>query len=122
MEVEGGSLVQDHPLMYSKFEVSLGYRRPCLKNRPKKKKNPIDSSWPEITLESDKLSKLHGFRHLWGSTCHRAQISTPATSSNHLACVVFEQWPVAVPGAQREVWGLCQYLFSENLLGTPLLT
>lgn len=63
--MEGGSLVQDHPLMYSKFEVSLGYRRPCLKNRPKKKKilltaHGLKSPWNQINCPNSMASAICG--------------------------------------------------------------
>lgn len=89
--MEGSSLVQDHPLLYSKFEASLGYRRPCLKNN-----NLIDSSWPEITLEIHKhrtpwLPPLVGLYLLQNS-----DLQLSHKPSSHLACVMFYQWPVAV--------------------------
>jgi hypothetical protein len=32
----GGSGVQAHPQLHSKFEASLGYKRPCLKRKERR--------------------------------------------------------------------------------------
>lgn len=132
MEVEGGSLVQDHPLMYSKFEASLGYRRPCLKNRqkqktktkPKQTKNPIDSSWPEITLESGNCP--NSMASIIYEALPVAELRSPLqlqpVKSLSLCAVLTVASGCLSQGLRERSRGLCQYLSSENLLGTPLLT